>query len=437
MRGFLPRPRPAYTQPVPRLSPPARNTLAYVVGEVFWGLAWALTVDGAMVAAFRDDFQGPSGFVGLTWFLASFGLGIPLLLAAFWVEPMRHKRAFVFWGHLAGAGALFLMAILIHLSPDPATTCVAYLVANTLFFVSVGLLIPGWLALVGELFPAGTQARVLGLSFFANKVAGMFAGEAIASQVLATSWAPADKWTLLFGIAGLAGVIGSFPFLWIVETPRERPPRASFPAYLRSLVHALRDHPVLRRFIAADAVGVTVLLTLAFYADAAIQADGFANHWSGHWVAVGAVAQLSMSGLIAWTGAAVRPRTWMAVGLCCGSAGALAAACGGSHLAYDIASGGVGVYMMAFATCRAPEVMRLTPSRDGTAPIGIAVALLMPVQGIVPLVTDAWIIPVTGYGPVFVTVAVLGVIAAILLLLWVPRNVVTTAESTPASGRNE
>ncbi len=404
-----------------RVSVPVRNALAYAVPELFWGITWALTVDGPMVAAFSDDFGGSQGFVGTVWLLGSFGLGVPLLLSAFWVEPLRHKRAFVFWGHIAGGLAMLVVALLVYAAADPLTARVGYLAGTTLFFVSIGLMIPGWLALVGELFSSGTQARVLGLTFLANKLAAVFAGHYIAREVLASAWSGTDQWTLLFVIAGVAGVLGSFPFLWIVEQPRERPPRGSFRAYARSLLEALRDLPGLRRFVFADAIGITVLLTLSYYADAAIRGEGYANEASGDWVALSAIAMLAMSGLIAWSAERVRPRSWMIVGLLCGAGASVAAATGGHAFAYGAAAAGVGIYMATRASCHAPQVMRMAPGRDGTAPIGVALALVMPVQGLGPWVAGNWLIPEVGYGPIFLTVAGLAVLAAALLLLWVPR----------------
>ena len=84
---------------------------------------------------------------------------------------------------------------------------------------------------------------------------------------------------------------------------------------------------------------------------------------------------------------------------------------------------GVGIYMATRASCHSPQVMRLAPGRDGSAPIGVAMALVMPVQGLGPWIAGEHAFPVVGYAPVFWTVAVLAVLAAILVLLWVPRRV--------------
>ena len=413
-----------------QVSVPVRNALAYAVPELFWGMTWALTIDGPMVAAYRDAFGGSEDFVGLAWLCGSLALGVPGLFSAYWVEPLRHKRGFVFWGHLAGGLAMLLTAGGVHLfaSQGAAAASAVYLVGVTLFFLTVGVLLPGWLALVGELFAPGTQSRVLGVIFVCNKFAAMVAGHFIAREVLAGAWSPTDQWTALFAVAGGAGVVGSFPFLWVVETPRPRPTRGTLGAYLGSLGRALRELPALRRFIAADVVGITSILTLAWYADAAIQGDGFHRSWAGHWVMVGAFTQVLMTSVVAWAAGRVLPRTWFIWGSLGGVFAAIAAAIGGELLAYDAAAVGLGIYMGVRVSCHAPMVMRLAPDRDGTGPIGLAVAAVMLVQGFGPPI-GAWVVRHAGYMPVFATVAGCGVVSAILLLLWVPSDVPRAAAS--------
>ena len=73
---------------MPRVSIPVRNTLAYAVPELFWGLAWGATLEGPLVAAFSKGFGGSDTFVGHVSLLTALGLGLPMFLSAFWVESL-------------------------------------------------------------------------------------------------------------------------------------------------------------------------------------------------------------------------------------------------------------------------------------------------------------------------------------------------------------
>ena len=404
------------------ISTPVRNALAYAVPELFWGMAWGATLEGPLIAAFSTAFGGGEAFVGTVALLTMVGIGLPMFFSAYWVESFQHKRAFVFWGHIVGGAVFFAVALLLVLAgpTHPGVVRVAYAVGLTLFFLSVGFLIPGWMALVGELFPPHAQPRVLGATFFANRI-GALCGGALAFSILDRPWSALDQWTLLFVVAGVLGVVGSLPFLWIVETPRERPPRPRFPVYLRSLVQAFRDLPALRKFILADVIAVTSMITLSFYARAAIARDGFHEAYAGRWVMVGAVAQMVMSASIALAGERVRPRVWLAVGVALAGVGAVSAAEGGAAWTHAATAACLGLWIAARNSCHAPQVMRLAPGRDGTAPIGIAAGIAQPASGVAPFLAGL-LIPWLGYGPIFWAVAGFALLAAFLLLRWIPRG---------------
>lgn len=416
----MPPPQPRTLRPVTSHPHALRNTLAYAVPEIFWGFAWALTMEGPMVAAFGDGFGGSEAYVGTVSLVGAFAIGIPMLFTAFWVEPMRHKRGFVFWGHVAGAVVLGLVALLIRWAgPSGAEASrLAYLVGVGLFWLSVGILVPAWLALVGELFPPGMRARVMGITFVGNRL-GALAGGAVARAVLASGRSQTDQWTLLFALACGLSLVGSLPFLWVVETVRPRPVRESLGRYLRGLGRAFKELRGLRRFIAADMLGITTFVTIFFYGDAAFRQDGFDKSWAGIWVMCTAAAQMATSALVAWRGSRTPPRTWLVGAACVTAGGAVGAAIGEHVVAYTAAAIAGGVYFGVRMSCHAPQVMDLAPGRDGTAPLGIALAFAVLMQGSAPFVAGL-LIPSTGYTPVFATVALICTVSAGFLLLWLP-----------------
>jgi MFS family permease len=407
---------------VPRSSAAVRNTVAYASAELFWGFAWALTMDGPMPAAFGAGFSGSEVFLGTVSLVIAVAIGVPTLLTGYWVEPMRTKRGFVLWGHVAGAVVMLVVALLVARTAafGDAAVRLAYLAGVGVFFATVGLLIPGWLALVGELFPRGMRARVLGITFVVNRL-GALLGGAVARNVLAAPWSPQDQWTFLFAVAGICALVGSVPFAWVVEVPRPRPARRSLRHYLGELWGAVRDLAGLRRFLVADLLGITTMVTIFFYADAAIRRDGLHESWAGTWVALAALVQMGVSALVAWVGERVAPRTWLAVSTSFCVAGAAAAAVGGGALAYGVAAAMGGAWFGVRSSCHAPQVMELAPDRDGTAPIGIAVAFAMLAQGIAPYGAGL-LLPSWGYPTVFAAVAAFCAASGLLLLLWVPST---------------
>ncbi len=396
-----------------------RNAVAYILPEFFWGLAWALTIEGPMAATFADGFGGSEAFVGLSWLVGGVALAVPMLLCAVWVEPLRTKRGLVFWGHLAGSALLGLVALLLILvAPSGAAASRgAYLAGTGLFFLSVGFLIPGWMALLGELFPAASRPRILATAFVANRV-GALLGGAITHAVLAPGADPTRAWALLFGLAAVVSAVGSLPFLWIRESPRPRPPASNISAHLKGLGRILREAPTLGRFMLADALGIASVVLVAFYADAALRADGLPRDSAGTWVAVGALGHLVSSVLVLGSGARVTPRLWLAAGMLAAAGAAAWVAMAPGPTAYLAAAFAGGLYLGSRTACHAPQVMLLVPGRDATAPIGLVGALAMALQGVLPWLTGL-LLPGTGYAAVFWGVALCAGLGGALLLLWV------------------
>ena len=388
-----------------------RNILGYAVPEVFWGFGWAITLDAPMVAAFGEGANASDDFVGTVWLLIGLALAVPMLFAAWVTQPLKRKLTIVFWGHVGGAVVLLLVALALHLAADASDTArrTVYAVGVTTFFLSIGFLVPPWLSLIGDLFRPGTRTRVLGITFVFNRVGGI-AGGAFARSALERTDQP---WVGLFALGGVLMLVGSLPYLWVDETARKPDPRPDLRAFLGSLFASVRANRALRFFIGADLLGVSYFVLLAHFATAGFQA-GLPESMAGTWTQFGALGILVASLVIAWRGHVLLPRTWLALSLFVGSAGALLVVWGGADWVYSGASFACGVCLGTRMSCHSPEVMRLTDG-DPTGALGIAGALATTVQGLLPFVAGL-ILVATSYASVFLPVAACTALAGLLLL---------------------
>ena len=389
-----------------------RNVLGYAVPEVFWGFGWAITLDAPMVAAFGESAHAADDFVGTIWLLIGLALALPMLIAAWATQPLRRKRTVVLWGHVAGAVLMLLLALALYVfdGQGDGVRRVVYAIGVTAFFLSIGFLVPPWLSLIGDLFAPSQRTRVLGVTFVFNRVGG-FAGGAYARSALTSS---GDPWVGLFLLAGVLMLVGSLPYLWVGETQREPRPRARLRVYLAGLVVTLRTNKNLRWFVGADLLGVSYFVLLAHFSTAGFEA-GLPESMAGTWTQFGALGFMIAAIVIAWKGDALLPRTWIALSLFLGSAGALLVAWGGATWVYSAAAVACGLCLGARMACHASEVMRLTGTGDATAAVGIAGALATAVQGLAPFAAGLILVK-TANPPVFITVAAMTALAGVLML---------------------
>jgi hypothetical protein len=397
-----------------------RNVVAYLMPEMAWGFASALTFESAMPAAFANAFDGAPSFVGSISLCAAFGLAAAGLATGWFVAPRARRMGVVLWGHVLTGLAYGAVALLVRVAAPSGDAAVrlAYVSGALLFFGSLGFVVPAWLGLLGHLFPEASRGRLLGTIFILHRCGGWLGG-LVAQRVLAAPWDPVDQWSLMFALAMTAATLSSFSFLLVREPSRTPEPRHGPREYVRSLARSFRELPGLRRFVLADALGLTAMVMVVHYGDAAINFHGIDPVWAGRWIAVASVAQLATACAVAILGSRLAPRRGIALGLALVTFAAPLAAVARAPQTFAVVAAAGGCFLTLRMTCHAPMVLRLARGRDGTAPLGLATALTQPVTGIAPFVAGV-LVPFAGHAAVFACVAACTLVATLLLLLYVP-----------------
>jgi MFS family permease len=396
-------------------SPARRNLLAVVGPELLWGFGSALTIEWPMPAAFAKHLGAGEGYLGAWALVTALGTAAAVLVTGWFVPALPKKRGLVAWGH-AITGLLYLPVGLLArwaepLGPEAAQA--AALVAFAFFVLSLGFLLPAWVALIGELFPEASRTRVLGLVFLTNRVGGIVGG-IVAQRLLSLPWAEADVWTLLWGLAAVASALGALPLLGVVEPVTARLPRAPFWAHLGGIAHTLRELPALRRFIAVDLLAVAGFVTVTFYGDVALRERGLDASWAGAWIYVTAAAQLAGAAAVASWGARLSPRRMLVLGAAAVVAASLLTCVAATPLSFAGVAILCGLYVVARQTCHGPQVMRLARGHEPTQPLALAMAATSSLQGLLPFAAGL-VLPVTGFPPVFVVVALVAAAGVLLL----------------------
>lgn len=373
-----------------------------------------------MIAAFARTFGRGERDVGTIWLLTGLGLCLPMLFTGWILAPLGRMRGLIAVGH-GGAAVLLLGLALATALFEPAVVRWLHLGMVPAFFVLIGVQIPAWFALAGDLFTPHMQARVLGATFAVNRV-GALAGGGLAAWILGREADPSRAWTWLFAIAGVAGMLGCLPYLLWTERPRRPRPRPALRAHLSRLARTWSRWRGFRRFVLADLPAVGAFITLALYADAA-----FARHpeWSkalaGRWTQAGALGMLLGCLIVVGVGDRVRPRHWLAVGAAMAACGSVGAVFAGGVFAYAGVGMACGFFMGLRVSCHGPAVMRMVPLRARTHALGLIGMVGTLAQGVVIFVAGlvaAWV----GYEPLLVAAAVLVVVSGVLMLAWVPRG---------------
>ncbi len=402
---------------MPQPNRASANAAAFGLSELGWGFAWALSFEGPMIAAFASGVGRGDADVGLVWLLQSVGLALPMLLTAWLLAPLGRMRGLVAAGH-AVAAVLLLALAGIAAWTDPVVLRIAYLAAVPLFFLAIGVQIPAWYAMFGELFAPRGQARVLGFVFAMNRI-GALLGGGLAARFLARADTPREAWVGAFGAAGLVGLLGTLAYARVRERGVRPRPRPALRRHLAGVGRSWTRFPAFRRFVIADALGIAQWVVIALFAQAAFARDGHPRWWAGPWTQASAAGMLASCLVVLGLGDRVRPRTWLVSGATVLSCGAILAAVGGGPAIHAVVAATVGWTIGTRVSCVGPTLMRLVPARSRTRALGLQGAIATALQGVF-----AWgggrIAASAGYPPVFLAAAALSLVSGLLLLFWVP-----------------
>ena len=405
------------------MKPDLRNAAAFIVPDMFWGLGWGIALDYPLPAAFVTSIGGSPDLLGHFNLVTALALGLPMLVTGWLLAPLRRKRGFVILTHVITAGTLLVLSAYLYLGAHLGTTALAigWVVAQCAFWFMLGLGIPAWLGLLGDVFPDTQRARVLGLVFVANRATAI-PGGLMAEHILGLGWAPGHAWSLLFGIAGLTMLIGSFPFALAVEADGASTPRPRLRSHLRQLGSQWHRLPDLRRFICIDSFSAVGIVLLAFYGDAAIRAHAAPESKAGGWASMAAGAQMCCALAIALLGSRVRPRHWLVAAALLVTVGSMLAATATHAGVFGVVAALSGIYLVARNSSWAPQVLRLAPGEDTAEPIALAGAILLPLQGILVWTAGLALSRGVAYSTIFWIVATVAGLVALGLWLAVPDH---------------
>ena len=402
-------------------SPTVRNTAAYGLSEACWGLAWSLSFEAPMVAAFAGTVGRGEADVGWIWLLFGVGLCVPMLFTDWVLASFRRKATLIAWGHAGAAVSLLLLGVFAHLLSADTLRLVHFAVVFV-FALLIGIQAPAWFGLVGDLFAPGQQARVLGLAFVLNRL-GALTGGAFATRALAAH----DPWGAIYMVAGSAALIGCVPYVLFVEPAQRARRRPQLRLHFARVARLWQRSAPLRRFVIADCMGMAHVILVAHFAAAAFARDGHPEVLAGAFTQSMAVGMLLVSLLVAWSGGRMSVRGGLLLSIVLAIVGSVGASVGGSvalYLGVAFCVGGIGGLRMA---CVTTALMPLVTPRKRTLALGIHGTLVTALLGILPL-PAGWLAPSVGYPAVFAAAAGLSVVAAGLFLHWVPHRRQVMAE---------
>jgi MFS family permease len=370
--------------------------------------------------------------IGLVPALYSLGIYLPQLIGAGISEAMPRKKPFVALVGALGERLPYLiagLAVLLLAVPAPTAALAVLVIMFGISGAGAGFATPAWFDMIAKVIPLRRRGLFTGVGHGLGALMGV-AGAVVIGLVL-EHWHYPQSFALLFALA-----FGAMAVSWVglvlnrePANPTVRPP-VPLSRYLRRLPGILRGDRNFARYIGAMAVARGGTMAGGFflvYGAARFQLGGaevglltgvligcqalFNPLWGmlgdrrGHKVVlVGGALALGLAAACAWLAPA---RPWLVV-------------------AFML----LGAFLSADNASLLNIILEFCSDQDRPTYIGLTNTLLAPVTAFAPLL-GGWLAARLGYPPMFALAALLALLGAALLALWVrePRRSQPMSES--------
>ena len=402
-----------------------RNLAAGIVDAVFFALATQIISNETVIPLLVTALGGSTVVLGLVQAAHNLGHFMPQLFVAGYTEQRRYKKPITLsWGGVGARLPFLLIGLAVWAWGEraPGLALIAFVILRTLSAVTLGMVIPAWVTLIGKVIPTTRRGVFLGFGRGLGALLGV-GGALLAGHLLETQPFP-RSFALCFILAAIAVFIS-----WVGLAAHREPPdlvtRPKIPMrrFFASLPALVRDDPNYGRFLVARAVAVLGTMAMAFFiVDGALRFD-----LTGREVGLLTATISVFTGVFYLIWGFVADRIGHKTVLCAGAltmAGASLAAMLTPVLAgLYVAFGLVGATLSAEAISSSNIILEFAPSEERPTYIGLTNTLLAPVRTLAPIIGGS-LASIIGFPGLFAIAAVLSVGGSLLMILRVrePRS---------------
>jgi MFS family permease len=395
-----------------------RNLAAGIVDAVFFALATQIISNETVIPLLVTALSGSTVVLGLVGAAHNLGHFMPQLFVAGYTEQRRYKKPITLsWGGV-GARLPFLLiglAVWAWGARAPGLALAAFVILRTLSAITLGMVIPAWVTLIGKVIPTTRRGVFLGFGRGLGALLGV-GGALLAGHLLETQPYPRN-FALCFILAAIAVFIS-----WLGLAAHKEPPdlvikpKTPMMRFFASLPGLVRGDPNYGRFLVARAVAVLGSMAMSFFiVDGALRFD-----LTGREVGLLTATISVFTGVFYLIWGAIADRVGHKTVLCAGAltmAGASLTALvtpvlGGLYVAFGL----IGATLSAEAISASNIILEFAPNEERPTYIGLTNTLLAPCRTLAPIVGGS-LASIVGFPGLFVTAAALSIVGTVLMIL--------------------
>jgi MFS family permease len=393
------------------------NALALGADYALFLVGLSFASSSTILPAFATHLGAPNVVIGAIPAVMTTGWFLPSLFTAGHTETLPRRLPFVM-RYTAWERVPFLVLALVAFTVAERWPAVALatMLATLLVVTGVGgLLMPAWMDIIGRTIPTQLRGRFFALSS-ATASAGGLAGSFVTAAVLGAIPAPRS-----YGVCFL--IATAFMALSYVALAVVREPVVTTTATPTTLTQYLKRVPALLGrdanfawFLTARVLAIVGAMGTAFYTVYALRAYGADERWVGAFTAMLFAGQMLGTLAFGWVADHAGHRLVIVLGVSAMAAANVLALGARGLPVFAIVFALAGVQQAAVNVSNMNILMEFAPL-EGERPtyLGLGTTLVAPVTFLAPLGAGA-LADTRGFTSVFVTAAVFGALALVVLL---------------------
>jgi MFS family permease len=382
-----------------------RNFLGFLFHGVFLNISGAFSQLTTIQSSFIYTLTGSSLLSGLLFTLNRVGSIVPQIFLAPVIEKRTHKKGFLLAAILIRAVSWLLIGLATYSwgSAHPRLTAGLFFGFTLVFFLAGGMGGVSYLDVLAKAIPTGSRGKLSGMKILLGGSLSLAAGY-FTKIILGRPAALMENYGLLFLLTALCLFIAFFGFLAIREpagTARHTPD------YLQRILKLIREDRNFLRFVVAEFMLNTGMILFPFYVIYAREELAMPAAVIGIFVTLQVAGGLLSGPLLGWIG---DHRNFRLVLIITGTAGMLTPLLAlGAPLLHPYAYAAVfllvGTTFRGISTGTDNYLMEFAPRDE--LPTYLAVKNTLQLPSVIFPMLGGILIPVLGYGPLFVLVAFL------------------------------
>jgi len=394
----------------------ARNVAGISLVELLWGLGLPPVFESTFLQLFLRQLGASSLLIGTVPTLVAAGGALSSLFAFSLTAHLERRRTATILVHVASSLPLLAFGMTLGIGGIRASTLSLFLSLYALFSLAMGVLLPVWQNYVTKIFSERATVPAMAIMMTTQSAARLVGSLYLARLVARYSFS-ASGVSLVFTLAGLLFLAGSFPFLLTVERDGRRAaqdapaPPPPMPSRRHALRRVLADRAFLS-FLGTELEYFALSGVIAFYANYATEFRGVSPALaSGLFMACMYVGGVLANAILGWANL-LSLRGKYLLTKSAALAGLVLLALHGAPWVFFLASFLFGASRGARFMVFMPAVKRLAGQADATLYFAVAPVLVLPFSTGLPLLNGAFIdrfasLGAAAYQAVFLAMAVL------------------------------